>query len=154
MWPFLLSVTILAGVFETPVTPKLADLGWVGGKWQRTVKQKIYVEQWQKVSSNTFEGVVFSIQNSDTSITEYLRLEQFGDEIFYTARVAHNKYPVPFRLVLLEDDRCVFENPEHDFPQRITYHLEHKDRLAARVEGLDGEKILALEYEFSRIVDR
>jgi pyridoxine/pyridoxamine 5'-phosphate oxidase len=39
----------------------------------------------------------------------------------------------------LTDRRVVFENREHDFPQRIPYWRGEKNRLHARIEGeLDG----------------
>lgn len=43
-------------------------------------------ERWTKVSDRTFEGDGFSIVGDDTTHLEFLRLEQFGGEIFMFQR--------------------------------------------------------------------
>ena len=42
----------------------------------------------------------------------------------------------------------VFENPEHDFPQRIIY-TRSEDRLQARIEGDVGGEIRAETWQWS-----
>jgi hypothetical protein len=48
--------------------------------------------------------------------------------------MAHNLRPISFKLVKLTGTVAVFENLEHDFPQRIEYSLEG-DQLTGRIEG-------------------
>ncbi|UCF19382.1 MAG: hypothetical protein JSU87_15875 [Gemmatimonadota bacterium] len=40
-----------------------------------------------------------------------------------------------FRLAESSDKRAVFENPEHDYPKRITYRLDRGGSLVARIDG-------------------
>ena len=65
---------------------------------------------------------------------EYLRIQRTPSGIVYLASPA-GRDPTPFPLTTLEDRRVVFENPDHDFPQRITYWLDETGALHARVEG-------------------
>ena len=45
-----------------------------------------------------------------------------------------------FQLHTLSDREVIFENPQHDFPQRIIYRLAADGVLKARIEGtMDGE---------------
>ncbi|HEV8253574.1 MAG TPA: DUF6265 family protein [Vicinamibacteria bacterium] len=44
--------------------------------------------------------------------------------------------------------RVVFENKEHDFPQRILYWLDPERRLHARIEGTHGGQALSEEWEW------
>ena len=47
---------------------------------------------------------------------------------------------IEFKLTTLEENRAVFENPEHDFPTKIVYERDG-DMLTAIVSGLiDGEE--------------
>ena len=70
---------------------------------------------------------------------ELLRVVEDDEGVVLLAQPAGRAPPVPFRAVEIGDARVVFANPEHDFPQRITYRLEGA-RLTARVEALkDGE---------------
>ena len=38
----------------------------------------------------------------------------------------------------MSDGKVVFENPQHDFPVRITYWREGSDQMGAKIEGKDG----------------
>jgi Domain of unknown function (DUF6265) len=58
--------------------------------------------------------------------------------------------PTPFRLKSVENRRAVFENLEHDFPQRIVYWLEPDGRLGARIEGEMEGKQEAMEWKWER----
>ncbi len=64
--------------------------------------------------------------------------------------VTYNPQPmggpsVSFTLVRWAPGEAVFENPEHDHPQRIVYRLEGEGRLTARVELLDGGRAQRFE---------
>lgn len=122
-------------------TIDLIKLEWLIGTWKRETKREILYERWIKVSNRTFEGDSYSVNNGDTTFVEFLRLEQFGAEIFYTPKVAHNKYPVPFKLIKAIENEVVFENLDHDFPQRIIYKRNADGSLDVRIEGdRDGEQ--------------
>jgi hypothetical protein len=60
--------------------------------------------------------------------------------------------PVPFRLVRLDADAVVFENPQHDFPQRISYRHE-PNRLIATISRLDGSRAQSWRYTNLRGLD-
>ena len=55
-----------------------------------------------------------------------------------------------FRMVTLEDRRVVFENKEHDFPQRILYWLDAGGALHARIEGRQGGQDLHEEWVWAK----
>ena len=59
---------------------------------------------------------------------------------FYVPIVAHNKHPVPFKLIRAEEGSFVFEHPEHDFPQRIICQRQGEDKQHVRVEAERDEK--------------
>ena len=61
-----------------------------------------------------------------------IRQERNGD-IFYVASPSGEEQAV-FKLVKFETRELIFENPEHDFPQRIIYRLKG-DSLISRIEG-------------------
>lgn len=58
--------------------------------------------------------------------------------------------PTPFRAVVLEEGRAVFENPAHDFPQRILYWAAGRDTLHARIEGPREGRLRAMEWTWTR----
>ena len=126
------------------------DLNWLQGTWKREGRTGPVFEQWTKVSKHTFEGVGFRISEGDTTFMEFIRLEQFGDEIFYTPKVSHNRYPVPFKLESVDEKGFKFENSEHDFPQRISYKQE-KDTFHVRVEGSQNGSESGFDVSFVKV---
>jgi hypothetical protein len=115
-------------------------LTWLEGDWLRQTKRGDITERWKRVSENTMEGVVFVTSGDSIRITEYLRIERFGEEVFYTAKPDENPFPTSFLMTACDEKHVVFENPSHDFPQRIVYTREGDNSLTVRIEGVtDGE---------------
>lgn len=129
----------------------LNQFDWLIGTWERASKRGAIFEKWIKVSEETFEGDGFRIVNGDTIVIEFLRLEQFGDAIFYTAKVAENKYPVAFRFVAQDERGFVFENPGHDFPQRIIYQQKPDGILHAHIEGEENGRQSGVDFLFKKV---
>jgi hypothetical protein len=55
----------------------------------------------------------------------------------------------PFAMTSHAEQRAVFENPEHDFPQRIVYERDG-DMMAARIEGPIDGRTESMEWRFRR----
>jgi len=69
---------------------------------------------------------------------EYLRIAIVDDAFVYFASPGGRCPATQFRLISVISSSAVFANPEHDFPQLITYHRDGV-RLVARIEGnVDG----------------
>jgi hypothetical protein len=57
---------------------------------------------------------------------------------------------VSFAPKIVEANRAVWENPAHDFPQRILYTRVATDTLVARIEGRTPSGDRSLEWRMSR----
>ena len=80
---------------------------------------------------------------------EYLRIVQTKKDTYYWASPGGSK-PTPFKMTKATDDHVVFENPEHDFPKRISYIIESPDVRIARIDdGTKGGQ--ASEWRMSRV---
>ncbi|MGH8494761.1 MAG: DUF6265 family protein, partial [Gammaproteobacteria bacterium] len=65
---------------------------------------------------------------------EFVNIHETPAGIVFTT-VPLGQAQTDFLLVSASGNRAVFENPAHDYPQRIIYWLENDDILAARIEG-------------------
>lgn len=81
---------------------------------------------------------------------EFLGIHERGDTLVLVAEPAGQartefraRGPVPPRAV-------VFENPGHDFPQRIHYRAVGSDSLRARVEGTRGGERRGFDVAYAR----
>ena len=85
-------------------------------------------------------GMGRAVAGGKTVEFEYLRIEQRVDAIYY---VAHPKARCPgtdFKLTKLAAREAVFENPQHDFPKRVTYRKNPDGSLTASIDGGEGTK--------------
>lgn len=112
----------------------LEKLSWIIDRWVSNDGESTSYEHWEKVSETQFTGGSETVKNGDTVFTEKLKIELIDGSVYYIADVAHNPAPVKFKLTFLTDSEAVFENPEHDFPQKISYkYIE--GNLNASIEG-------------------
>ena len=80
---------------------------------------------------------------------EFLRIIEKGGSLVYLASPGGRYPPTPFRAVEVFTSRVVFANPEHDFPQRITYWREG-ETLHARVEARENAEWKGFELTWAR----
>lgn len=147
---FTLSAGLPAAASPDNEPPTLDSFAWLEGEWQRVSRGSAVVESWRRVSETTMEGTAIRRSSGRSKVTEYLRLERMGDEIFYTAKPIENLLPTPFELIEWSPERFVFENPHHDFPQRIIYARRGDTGLVVRIEGAtDGEE-RGIDFVFHR----
>ncbi len=129
--------------FNVDTTP-LQSFIWLLGDWSRTSNNRTYGETWSQVSATTFEGHGFMVRAAigDTLVTEDLLLVAMGDDIFYIPKVSENLYPVPFRLVSVESAKWTFENPQHDYPQRIEYERTSENELKVSISDMARSQVI------------
>jgi len=113
----------------------LDELNWLANNWISVGEKFTTYENWQKISPITFEGTGLTIKKAtnDTTNFESLLLVKMAGEIFYIAKVAHNQFPIGFKLTEYSDSTAVFENPSHDFPTSIEYRKLGTDRIMVKV---------------------
>ena len=76
---------------------------------------------------------------------EYLRIVERDGGLVYVAQPG-GRSPTEFVLTKIDGSRAVFENPRHDFPQRIVYELSNKDSLSASI-GFAKGRLQGFEYK-------
>ncbi len=152
----IVRLTILVFAFLSLSTPTIPDysldsLGWMAGCWEGAFANgRTVSEQWMKPSGNLMMGMSRTVKNGMTVAHEFIRLEQASDgKILYIARPS-NQSEATFSLVLLEGRRAVFENLQHDFPQRI-YERITEDSLVARIEGTLNGKERKSDFPYQKV---
>ena len=107
-------------------------------------------EHWTRVAGGSLLGMSRTVAGGKTVFFEYLRVEARPDGIYY---VAHPKARpgTDFKLVRCEGEEAVFENPKHDFPQRIIYRKKPDGLLHARIEGPRDGGVVAQDFPFNPI---
>lgn len=129
----------------------LSKLAWLGGCWKSETAEPGSGEHWLPLAGGSLLGIGRTIKGGKTVEFEFLEIRAEADgRITYFARPS-GQSPAAFPLLRLSDTEIVFENLEHDFPQRVAYRLEGKTRLAARIEGTIGGKPRTVEFPMIRV---
>ena len=134
----MLLASMGCGAVQAQSCASLQVAEWLVGDWRGTRGESQILERWQKVSTETFEGLGKTQRGAQVVESETLRLLAMEQRVFYVAKVAHNDLPVAFALTQCDGQRLVFENPAHDFPKKLEYQLTGPDTLSVRVSA--GER--------------
>lgn len=151
----LVALAVMVGAILLPVgarqTPTSFDkLSWIAGCWQGQMGSGKTQEQWMKPEGGSMLGMSRTVVNGKTPFFEFLQIKRDGEDLVYVAR-PQGKEPTSFKLVKLNESAAVFENLQHDFPQRIAYQRQIDGSLIAVIEGEDKGKPKRVEFPMQRV---
>ena len=116
----------------------LAEMAFMVGHWAGKAGSIEMEEYWIAPKGGVMLGLHRDAPPGRNAFFEYLRIEDRDGALVYVAS-PRGGGSTDFFLVTLDDRGAVFENLEHDFPQRIIYRRDG-NRLTAKIEGeADGE---------------
>jgi len=157
MRPLVVAVCLLLALGPPPpaegadgdVGHSLDGLAWLGGCWGADDSRGSAEECWMGPRGGVMLGVHRDVSPSGQVFFEFLRIEAREGGVFYLAS-PKGRPPTPFKLVRLEDQSATFENPEHDFPQRIQYSLDAVGPLLRVRIGTINEDGESTEWTWTR----
>ena len=130
--------------------PEVSSLGWIAGCYEFRPSANFSIEeQWTRPAGETMLGMGRTIKGGKTVFTEFLKISVINGKITYTARIG-TKGVTEFPLLKATADEVVFENPAHDFPQRIIYRKQGAD-VVARIEGIDKGKPRHEDFPYKKV---
>lgn len=136
-----------AELAEAPAADPLAALGWLAGAWHAKRADGSHVEEvWSTPNGESLIGSGRNVSGGKTTFFELLRIEARSDGVFYVAQPMGGE-KTEFRRVPGPDDALVFENPEHDFPRRVSYRRV-PEGVRVRIEGATADR--AEEWTYTR----
>ncbi|KLT70204.1 MULTISPECIES: DUF6265 family protein [unclassified Flavobacterium] len=114
---------------------KVAD--WLIGNWENKNPDGVLTENWQKLNDSTFSAASYFIKGKDTIHFESIVLAQLGETLTYKATVKgqNDGKAVSFPSTISNEKQLVFENPKHDYPQKITYTKGANNTMTAEISG-------------------
>ena len=132
---------------------KLEKMNWLLGNWENEMPEGVLTETWTKENDSTFSGTTYFIINKkDTVHSEAIILKQLNDELIYrpTVKGQNNDEPVDFKLSSESENSFSFENPKHDYPQKIVYKKVNETNLVATISGMQQGKQSTESYQMKK----
>ena len=143
-----------------PSLPLVADaqranvvsrLSWIAGCWQQTgANTRVVDEQWMVPRGNTMFGMSRTVRGDSLIEYEQLRVFERDGKAVYHA-MPSGQPAAEFTAGSVGDTIVIFENPQHDFPQRIIYRKRGADSLIARIEGTLNGRARGVEFPYSKV---
>lgn len=149
---FLATLIVVVSCNNQAVDEKLNPAQWIIGSWEQQTDKGIMTETWERKNDSLFVGSCYFINESDTLHTETILLEQRADSITYSAKVKgqNNEKAIPFTLTTAITNALVFENPTHDYPQKIVYQKNKTNGLLVTVSGILHGKKSVEKYKMTK----
>lgn len=144
---------ILLSAFVEKRENKMRSFSWMVGSWSMKTNRGAIMETWTTVNDSTMGGESVMIKNAgEKQQLENIRLVYRNNEYYYcpTAHGQNNEQEVKFRITSYSENGFVAENPQHDFPKRITYRLVNKDSVHAFVDGGPSMPNKKSDFYYSR----
>lgn len=124
-----------------------AGLAWLSGRWVEVKGQSWTEETWTRARGGVMLGVNLRGKGQASRGYEFLRIAPDKDGVLTYWASPAGRAAVPFRLVSTARAAATFENPEHDYPTRISYR-RNRNTLVATISGPGGQR--PMTWNFSR----
>ena len=146
-----MKIIVLLLLFTGPIISQDNDIiKHFTGKWKMISDTEEYFEEWEFLNKTELVGVAYSYEEEVSLIRENLYMKKFADQWAYVA-LPVNQTITLFALIEFSETKFIFENKEHDFPQRIIYEFTSDDNLKAAIEGVIDGKVNRQKFNFKRI---
>lgn len=140
---------LVAGVVGQAPAGGIDGLSWLAGCWSQTRAEGSGEEHWMTPAGGTMLGMSRTVRNGRTTEHEFLQIRDANGALAYIARPS-GQAEATFPLKSQTPNEVVFENPAHDFPQRVIYRRTADGTLAARIEGTVNGQPRARDFPFTR----
>jgi Domain of unknown function (DUF6265) len=135
---------------QPAVRSRVSDLGFMAGCWRGVTRSGTTIEEFYTApSSNMIIGTTRYVREGRVVDFEFTRIDQTDSGAVITPHPKGVR-SVSFAPKAVGSNRVIWENPTHDFPQRILYTRVGADTLVARIEGRTPSGDRAVEWRMTR----
>jgi Domain of unknown function (DUF6265) len=145
----LIACVAWTAVHTGAASADVTRLSWLTGCWALSSGDRVVEEQWMAPRGNTMLGMGRTVRDEKLIEYEVIVIRQEGDHLAYDAHPS-GQPPAVFLSHDVTSTSVVFENPGHDFPQRIGYERSGDDALLAWIEGASSGKTRRVEFPYRR----
>lgn len=129
----------------------LSVVAWLAGCWAADGGEPGTVEHWLPPAGGLMVGVSRTVRSGRAAAFEFmqLRFDDRGRVVFVA--LPSGQHEATFVMTGNEGGAATFENPNHDFPQRVIYRRLSNEKLAARIEGMRDGTVRGVDFPMSRV---
>jgi hypothetical protein len=151
---FLLLISVCSFSPDLSGIPaNMKSFNWLQGSWQMQTKRGIITEKWAIANDSTLAGQSIITRTDGTEIPlEKIELAFRNGSYYYvpTVKNQNGEQPVEFKITSHNETGFVAENPQHDFPKRISYALVNNDSIRAVIDDGAATPVKKSSFYYSR----
>jgi hypothetical protein len=122
---------------------------WLTGCWEAVNAHRRVYEQWTSPQGRAMLGTSRTVSADSLIEYEFIALREQGNRLAYRAHPS-GQAPATFLSTSVSDSSVIFENLQHDFPQRIRYDRRGADSLVAWISGQRGSRTQRIDFRYER----
>ena len=96
-------------------------------------------------------GMNRTVSDGKTVAFEFIRIVSTDDGGLVFIASPSGQSTAGFALKEISESEVVFENPDHDFPQRVIYKLLSDDELLGRIEGTINGAQRSIDFPMKKV---
>ncbi len=132
-----------------PAPASLSSLTWLAGCWEGGSGERRIDEQWMAPRGGIMLGMGRTVVGQAVREFEQMMIQEDRGKLVFTSKPSEQPQ-ASFTSIEITPTRAVFENAEHDFPQRIIYESAADGSLKARIEGKLSGKDKGIDFPMRR----
>jgi hypothetical protein len=124
-------------------------LAWLQGCWALHGPERIVEEQWMAPRAGSLLGMSRTLRGGKLTAYESVLLREHGERFEYVVSPS-GQATTTFTSTSVGESSIVFENLQHDFPQRVAYERRGAV-LQAWIEGPMNGRTKRIEFAYQRV---
>lgn len=148
---WILSLALYLNTSTGALGAEIDKLTFMAGCWAGPFGDQVNQEMWMRPAAGTMMGLARNLKGDRTTFIEFTLINEENGVLGMTVQLKLAGEKTRFTVQRLRAGEVIFENPVHDFPQRILYRAQGKNRLFARVEGVAKGKAMSEEFPMKRV---
>jgi len=150
MRPLPLLALVLSTAAFTSSTAGVDQLGWLKGCWERRTARGAFIqEQWMAPRGGMMMGMARTFVRDTLREYEFVVIREVEGKLRYEAHPS-GQAAATFPQKSLNDTLVEFEDPAHDYPQRIGYRKVGTDSVIAWIDGTTPQGPRKVEFPYAR----
>jgi len=143
------STALLLAALAAGDAARIEQVGWLQGCWQMSANGRVVEEQWMAPGGGVMLGMGRTVRDGKLVEYESVVLREEDGQLAYEAHPSGQPSAV-FLSKTLDESSVVFENPAHDYPQRVGYKREG-GALLAWIDGTANGKARRVDFPYRRV---
>ncbi len=148
----LLLSALAAASIAAQAAPTIDDVAWLQGCWRMARPDGFTEEVWLPPAGGAMIGVSRTVRGGRMTEYEFATVRMIEGKLAYDVKPSGQPQTV-FPLAKVSPTELVFENPTHDFPQRVIYR-KTADGVTGRIEGTLNGQNRAVDFPYKRCETR